>query len=141
MASHHISLRVDEATFERLERHSKRAGQSRSHVVSTFLEEGLRMEEHPGIVFRGGPHGRRAGLAAGPDVWEVARVLSATESADSAGLERAAYLTGLTPAQVRTAWRYYAQYPDEIDEWIRSVDDEAQHAEGVWLRQRGHSSG
>jgi hypothetical protein len=65
----------------------------------------------------------------------------ATESADSAGLEQAAYLTGLTPAQVRTAWRYYAQYPDEIDEWIRSVDDEAQHAEGVWLRQRGHSSG
>ena len=29
------------------------------------------MDDHPGIVFRDGPTGRRAGLAAGPAVWEV----------------------------------------------------------------------
>lgn len=27
------------------------------------------MDEHPGIVFRSGPAGRRAGLAGGPDIW------------------------------------------------------------------------
>ena len=28
------------------------------------------MEDHPGIAFRDGPTGRRAALAAGPDIWE-----------------------------------------------------------------------
>lgn len=136
MASHHISLRLDAETFDRLEKRSKRAGQSRSHVVSTLLEEGLRMEEHPGIVFRSGPHGRRAGLAGGPDVWEVARVLSLSEAMNERAVERSAGLTGLTKDQIRIAWRYYAQYPDEIDEWLRSVDEEAERAEQAWLRER-----
>ncbi len=33
------------------------------------------MDEHPGIVFRDGPTGRRAALAGGPDVWEVIATL------------------------------------------------------------------
>ena len=42
-----------------------------SSIGERQIDEGLRMEAHPGIVFRNGPSGRRAGLAAGPDVWEV----------------------------------------------------------------------
>ena len=37
---------------------------------SAYVDEGTRMDEHPGIVFRGGPTGPRAALAGGPDVWE-----------------------------------------------------------------------
>ena len=40
-----------------------------SSIGERQIDEGLRMEAHPGIVFRNGPSGRRAGLAAGPDVW------------------------------------------------------------------------
>lgn len=135
MPSHHISLRVDDETFDRLEKRSKRAGQSRSRMVNTLLEEGLRMEEHPGIVFRSGPQGRRPGLAGGPDVWEVARVLSRMNGSTEEQIRRAAALTGLTDGQVRTVGRYYAQYMDEIDEWIRSLDEEAERAERAWRRQ------
>ena len=36
------------------------------------------MDDHPGIVFRDGTAGRRAGLAGGPDVWEVIGALRST---------------------------------------------------------------
>lgn len=74
MSTRYLSLRVGGETFERLEAESRRAGKTRSEFVRTLLEEGLRMEAHPGIVFRSGPAGRRPGLAGGPDVWEVVRV-------------------------------------------------------------------
>ena len=30
------------------------------------------------------------------------------------------------------ALRYYAEYRDEIEAWIRMVDEEAERAEAVW---------
>lgn len=42
--------------------------------------------------------------------------------ADEGGLVRAVELTGLALHQVRAASRYYAEFPDEIDEWIAEVD-------------------
>lgn len=38
--------------------------------------------EHPGIVFRPGPTGRRAGLAGGPDVWEVVRAVRSARTTE-----------------------------------------------------------
>jgi hypothetical protein len=38
------------------------------------------MSEHPGIVFRPGPTRRRAALASGPDVREVARAVKSARS-------------------------------------------------------------
>jgi hypothetical protein len=61
---------------ERLVRAARAApGETRSQLALRLIDEGLRMDAHPGIVFRPGPAGRRPGLMAGPDVWEVARVL------------------------------------------------------------------
>jgi hypothetical protein len=82
------------------------------------------MQAHPGVVFRSGPAGRRAGLALGPDIWEVARVFRQLEAAGDELLQQAAALTGLTRQQVLTALHYYAEYPDEIDAWIQRVDAE-----------------
>lgn len=39
------------------------------------IDESLRVGTHLGIVFRDGPMGRRAGVAAGPDVWEIVAAL------------------------------------------------------------------
>ena len=90
------------------------------------------MERHPGIVFRSGPAGRRAGLMSGPDVWEVVRAAVGDEKAR----ENVAEKTGLTPQQVGVVLRYYAEYRDEIDAWIRIVDEEAQRAEADWRREQ-----
>jgi len=72
--------------------------------VARLVDEGMRMEDHPGIGFRDGPTGRRAGLASGPDVWEVIVALQdfATAGAGAAVAKTAKWL-GLTAAQVRTA--------------------------------------
>lgn len=131
--SRHLSVRVSDDLFEQLEAQSRRSGQSRSVVAKRLLDEGLRMEQHPGIVFRSGPGGRRAGLMGGPDVWEVVGALrGAGGGADS--LARVGERTGLTAEQIGTALRYYADYTDEVADWIRRVEEEAERAEARWRR-------
>lgn len=127
-----LSVEVDTETFAHLDRRSREVGQTPTRLATTLLEEGLRMEEHPGIVFRPGPSGRRAGLAGGPDVWEVARVFQGADQLDGEIIQRAAALTGLEPTLVVTALRYYLDYKDEIDTWIRRLDAEALKAEASW---------
>jgi hypothetical protein len=134
--SRHLSVRLETAAFDRLDAHCRRSGQSRSQVAKTLLEEGLRMEAHPGIVFRSGPAGRRPGLAGGPDVWEVVRAFRGLESRGEDAVARLAVLTGLAPEQVRVALRYYADLRAEVDAWIDRVDEEAARAETAWRREQ-----
>jgi hypothetical protein len=133
MPSRHLSIRIDTRTFDRLTSESRRGHRSRSDLAKTLIEEGLRMEAHPGIVFRDGPAGRRPGLAAGPDVWEVVRGF---ENGGENTIRRVSKLLWLTEEQVRTAFRYYAEYRDEIDAWIRRVDEEAEEGYSAWLKER-----
>lgn len=94
------------------------------------------MERHPGIVFRSGPGGRRAGLIDGPDVWEV---VSAVRGSDTGGAESVAEIgerIGLTSAQIRAAHRYYADFTNEVMTWIRRVQHEAARAAAKWQRER-----
>jgi uncharacterized protein (DUF433 family) len=55
-------------------------------------------------------------------VWEVVRVLIGVEAQGDEAFRRAAKQTGLTAEQVRLALRYYADFQDEIDDWIRRVE-------------------
>lgn len=94
------------------------------------------MDEHPGIVFRDGPTGRRAALAGGPDVWEVMTTLRQGEEKGEQAVVSTAELLNLTNLQVRTAVRYYGGYPSEIDERIRRNVEEADAAEAAWHREQ-----
>jgi hypothetical protein len=106
-----------------------------------FVDESLRAHEHPGVVFRPGPTGRRAALSGGPDVWEVVSALNAIR-ADEPGLDgdalvgEVATVTGLSREQVGIAVRYYAAYPDEIDERIASNAEVATREERLWAAQQ-----
>ncbi len=110
-----------------LDARSKRLGQSKARVAERLIEEGLRIEELPGIVFRTGPTGRRAGIAGGPDVWEIARDLRGA-AADSAThpIEVVTRVSGLDRRMVELAASYYAAYPDDIDEHIRINEQAAE---------------
>lgn len=99
------------------------------------------MDEHPGITFRPGPAGRRAGLVGGPDVWEVIGALQASreaeeELADETLVSATAEATGQPEHRVRIAVRYYAAYRDEIDEWITANQAAADAAEALWLAEQ-----
>lgn len=84
------------------------------------------MDEFPGIVFRSGPAGRRPGLVAGPDVWEV---VSVHRSFDD--LERTAAWLDQGVGAVEMALRYYEEHKVEIDGWIKRNEEAAEAAERV----------
>jgi hypothetical protein len=99
------------------------------------------MSEHPGVVFRDGPTGRRAGLAAGPDVWEIVRSIKSARAAEPALAEQElltliADNTGTPVSVVHTAVRYWASYPNEIDDEIATADAAEEAAELAWQRER-----
>lgn len=115
---------------ERLTRAASGKPESRSRLAARLIEEGLRMDAHPGVVFRGGPGGRRAALVGGPDVWEIARVLREVPGPGEERVRHTAELTDLPVHAVRSAARYYREFPEEIDHWIEAVDREAEESEG-----------
>ncbi|HEY4025161.1 MAG TPA: hypothetical protein VGO86_01925 [Candidatus Dormibacteraeota bacterium] len=96
----------------------------------------VRAAEHPGIVFKDGPSGRRAALAFGPDVWEVIKFLREIDERGPDGVVAAAEVLRLTEAQVRIATHYYSAYPDEIGEEITQADEESQSVEAAWQAER-----
>jgi len=108
-----VSFRFDRRIAAHLKRRSTEIGEPQAALAERYIEEGLRMDEHPLITFRDGPTGRRAGLIGGPDVWEVALWID-----DLAGETHPAAVvvaeSGLSRAQVDAALRYRAAYPDEI---------------------------
>ena len=90
------------------------------------------MAEHPGIVFKDGPTGRRAALALGPDVWEVVRFLREVDERGPGAVAAAAAALDLTEARVRTALRYWSAYPAEIDGEVAQADEASRAAEAAW---------
>lgn len=136
MATRHLTLRLDAAVVDRLDERSDQTGRKRPELISRYVDEGMRMEDHPGIVFRAGPAGSRAALAAGPDVWEIIRVVRNVEGSGEAAVEQAAEWLGLAREQVDIAVRYYSEFPDEIDRWIDRVEAEARRAQQIWERRQ-----
>jgi len=129
-----FSMRLSPEALERLEALARRRGQSKSRVAETLIEEGIRMENHPGIVFRDGPTGRRAALARGPDVWEVVSTLEESGKRSEEAIRATAEAGALTIPEVRIAVRYYAEYRDEIDARIRLNREEAKRGYAEWKR-------
>ena len=140
MTTRHLTMRIGVDVYDKLEAESKRQQRSVSAIAKTLLEEGLRMQEHPGIVFRPGPAGRRPALADGPDVWEVARLVQSLDCEGDEAISKAAEWASLTPHQVRTALRYYAEYRGDIDVWIERANSDADQAHAAWLADPANAS-
>jgi hypothetical protein len=131
-----FSARLNASVVDRLERRGARTGLNKSRLAERYIDEGLRMEDHPGIVFRDGPTGRRAALAGGPDKWEVVAAVRASGLVGEDALTAAAEWGSLSLTQVRAAMRYYADYPEEIDKYLTRNIEEADEAEEMWRREQ-----
>jgi hypothetical protein len=131
-----FSARWGTDVLERLKRRSELAGTNKSRLAERYVDEGTRMDEHPGIVFRGGPTGRRAALAGGPDIWEVMSTLKSGKARGEEAISAIAELLNLTESQVRTAARYYGAFTDEIDRRISLNIEDADEAEAAWQREQ-----
>jgi hypothetical protein len=131
-----FSARWNIDVVSRLRRRSELAGTNKSRLAERYVDEGTRMDEHPGIVFRGGPTGRRAALAGGPDLWEVLTTLKSGKARGEEAIAATADLLSLTDSQVRTAVRYYGAFPEEVDDRIARNANEADEAEAAWRREQ-----
>lgn len=142
MVSSPRSIRFDDDVLSRLDGYVRsRSGGTLSSVVNELVDEALRLADHPGVVFRDGPAGRRAALADGPDVWEVVSALHDVRADTPApvGDDLVAELvavTGLSSRQVRAAVRYYAAYPDEVDARIAANRAAAERGEQLWRAEQ-----
>jgi hypothetical protein len=126
-----ISLELTERQLERLDAMSRAQEIPPGDLAAALVEEGLRIDAHPGIVFRPGPTGRRAGLACGLDVWELVSVYQQFSGRGEAAVHETANSLELHEHHVRVALAYYAAYPDEIDERIQRNHEAAVEAEAA----------
>src|SRR5262245_12997774 len=107
-----FSARLDRRLIQRLKQWGRRVGQSGSRLAERYIDEGLRMEEFPGVVFRTGPTGRRAGVLNGPDVWEIVADVKRAVRARRDPIATVARTTNLSVDQIRLAAAYYDAFPD-----------------------------
>ena len=124
-----LSVRLSDATIARLGRHAQRVHLAPRTLAQRYVEEGLRMDEHPLVRFAEGPAGRRARLmGTGKDVWEVIAIVR-----DNGGdiAEAARYLE-MPLGLVQAAVTYYGAYTDEIDQWIDANSQQAAEAHAAW---------
>jgi uncharacterized protein (DUF433 family) len=104
-----------------------------SELARTLLDEGIRRENHLGIVFRSTPTGRQATIEGRrTHVWQVMETVWASEG----DIDEAASYLDLTPEQVRAAVGYCADYRDEIEAQIATNQQEADRARLEWERQQ-----
>lgn len=97
-----IGVVLDIADYERLREAAK---------------EAARMEQHPGIAFRGSEWSRRAWVpGTGLDVWEI------VAGYKQMGRERLVEESGLTEDRLDAALAYYEAHRSEVDEKIAEND-------------------
>jgi hypothetical protein len=117
---------MNSETAARIRARAEARGERLSDALRRYAEEGDRAESHPGIVFRSGPAGRRAGLAGGPDVWEICRAARQLGGGKQVA-ERLAEDLSLTPDRVAVALRYATEFPEEIEARIELHEREIAH--------------
>lgn len=131
-----LSIRFEDGLLARLRRRAGVTASSTSSLAQRLIDEGLRMADHPGVIFKDGPTGRRAALASGPDVWEVIKFLREIDERGPAALDAAADALALDQGRVSAAVSYYADFPEEIDAEIAEADEASERAERAWRLQR-----
>jgi hypothetical protein len=131
-----LSIRFDAALLARLRARAGTAGDNTSRLAQRLIDEGLRMADHPGVVFKDGPTGRRAALAYGPDVWEIVKFLREVDERGPAALQAAAEVFAVDINRIVTAFSYYGDYREEIDAEIDAADEASRRAEEAWQVQQ-----
>lgn len=123
------SVRLDDSLRERLATAAASEGTTVTELIERFVHEGLASAAHPGIVFKPGPSGRRAALAGGPDVWEIAAALRHVAGPEATRVAALAEQFGLHQRQVVIAINYAAAHRDEIEQRVLANDRALAEAE------------
>ena len=131
MGSRATSYRLDAAVKARLEARAAAEAIRERALLERLITEGLDTIDHPGIVYRDGPTGRRAALAVGPDVWEVASALRTTTGSAERRVASLAEQFDLHEDHIRVALDFAALHREQVDPRIAANDAAAERARRV----------
>jgi hypothetical protein len=109
---------MSDAAKTRLTSRAAREGMTATALLDQLIVEGIDQLDHPGIIFRGTAHDRRAALAAGPDVWEVVARLQELDGSEEQRITMLSTESDLHPRLIRIALDYAAAHPGEVQERI-----------------------
>lgn len=127
----HRSFRLERRLLDGLQSRANETGESLTALAERYLDEGLRREQHPLVAFRSGAMGRRAALAG--TRLDVAHVIETVKASQNSVREAADYLAIPEP-WVHACVRYYADFPDEVDDWLERLHEVSQREEDAWRR-------
>ncbi len=115
------TIRIQERTVKEIEQIAKESGKEFSSIANELLDEAVRVQRCPGIIFTEGTAGRRARIGGtGIEVWEVIATFKSVGE-DFKRLHRAYHW--LTEHQLRSAIGYYRAYPEDIDRLIKQNEE------------------
>lgn len=133
LVSEHLTVRVSPRLVQDIATMAKRRGMTPTSLARAYLDEGVRMERFPGIVFIDRAGGRRATLAGRRiDVWQVLETYRAEEGDVAATADDLL----LRADQVRIAIAYAADFPDEIEALIQANREEGERLLRAEARQQ-----
>jgi uncharacterized protein (DUF433 family) len=133
MTRTHFTMRMSAPVLEGLAERAEQLGESRAALVERYVDEGLKQDAHPAIVFRDGPLGRRALLAGTRlEVWQVIETLRNSDNS----LDATAQYLSLPVSQVQACLSYYAAHQDEVDAYASRARTANERAEQAWRREQ-----
>jgi hypothetical protein len=125
------SFRISDTAKTRLASRAAREGMTATALLDQLIVEGIDQLDSPGITFRGPAHDRRAGLAAGPDVWEVVARLQELHGTEEQRISLLGAESDLHPRLIRIALDYAAEHAGEVRERINRNRAMAEHGRHV----------
>ncbi|MDQ1516239.1 MAG: hypothetical protein QOE80_2069 [Actinomycetota bacterium] len=141
------SIRFDPEVLRRLTAYvAAHPGTTLSSAGNRLVDEALRSQEHPLVIFRDGPAGRRARLVGGPDVFQIVRAVNSARHAEPALTSTelvgiVSETSGVPEPLIRAAIAYWADYPTEVDALMARADEEEARARQRWEREQGLLAG
>lgn len=130
------SFRISEIARRRLAARAEWEGITVTALLERLIMEGSDQTDFPGIVFRGPAHGRRAALAAGPDVWEIVARLQELDGSEEQRIATLAEETSIHPRLIRLALDYAAEHREAIQSQIDRNHALAERREHVAVERR-----
>lgn len=130
------SFRISEAARSRLATRAAHEGTTATALLDRLIVEGIDQLDHPGVVFRGSAHDRRAALAAGPDIWEIVARLKELDGSEEQRISVLSKESDLHPRLIRIALDYAAEHSDDVTARIDRNRAMAERSREM-ARQRG----
>ena len=130
------SFRLDDGLRKQLADKASVEGMSLTGLMERILREGLAMDAHPGVVFKPGPSGRRAALAGGPDIWEIASALRRMTGSEAERVSALSKEFSIHERQILIALNYAAAHAQEVESDVRANDRALDEAERIANERR-----